>query len=361
MARGVMRSLHDIDPSLEVTIADGLDLVKPGKAASDLDALKRNADLGLGAISHQFTNNAVAGSLLRTGFAHQSAAAHGRYLAAAQPDLVVATFPYLADSAALARARGAFDAPIAVTMIDPQANRIWFSPAADALTHLAPGEAAHARQLGALRPEQQLTQVRPPVQPEFLAQADRAAVRSDFGLPNDRPVVLVSGGATGIGMDEQFVQSLRTARPDVTFAIATGSNTTLARDIASSFSPRDVTAIPFTDRMSDLVTGGVDAALTNSGGMTTMEAIAGRTPVVMHNVMKGHGVDSARAMSKAGLVLYAPTRADLRATLATVGVEGGLLERQAGAARDALFSAQVPTIGDTLVGVMNNGRRATGA
>jgi UDP-N-acetylglucosamine:LPS N-acetylglucosamine transferase len=241
-----------------------------------------------------------------------------RDIAAHQPDVVASTFPMITSTLGTLRERGRIASPVVGLVIDSDPHAMWFARGVDEHVVLNPNDVARARALGREHPQLdglRVSSARPAVDPRFLEPLDRTEARAMFGLPQDRPVVLVSGGSLGLTLPIEELQHL-SRDGDVAVAVATGRNEQLLSRLRGLDDP-DIVGIPFTREMPRLL-GASDAVVSNSGGMTTYESFAAGVPVVFHDPLPGHGEAAAAALARDGSATVARTPAELAAFARTL-------------------------------------------
>ncbi len=220
------------------------------------------------------------------------------HLRAAAPDLVVSTYPLV--SAALASMRRGRRLPMpAVTMItDFDAHAAWVHPDLDANCSIA------GTCTGVLG-------VRPPV--AECALADGSGVRERLGVDEHERLVLVVGGAWGVGAMHQAalaVEATRGARA----VVVTGHNDGLRRQMLEDARLKRTVVLGYRDDLLDLIAAS-DVVIQHAGGVTCLEAFALAVPVVMFSPVLGHGAANAACMQRAGVATTIEHRHELTALL----------------------------------------------
>jgi UDP-N-acetylglucosamine:LPS N-acetylglucosamine transferase len=254
-----------------------------------------------------------------------------RHVRQSNPDLVVSTYPLCTGVLGGLRSRGSLDARLIALVTDIHPHRMWFAPGVDQHLVCAPGDISRTTRA---MPWACVSAVRPPTNERFAARPGvREAARDALELPNGARVVVVTGGAWGVGSMQRIVSALD--RPEQIVVVACGHNANLQRELAQTRWSGEVRPIGFTDRMHDYMHA-ADAVVATGAGLTVFEAIAARVAVVMASPLPGHGIRSAKALQRDGLAAYSTRLAGLPAavdrTLHTHG-DGAYL-----AARDALLS-----------------------
>jgi diacylglycerol O-acyltransferase len=216
------------------------------------------------------------------------------------PDLVVSTYPLGTAGLDWLRRRGGLDLPVAAIVADfvPHPFRVY--PEID-LHYVAsePGLQAMWR----ARPDTRGAVGAPPVASAFhpVGSEDRAAARAAFGLPPDRPVVVISLGPAGSGPVRRAVHGALAADPGTCVVVACGRNEALRRRLVGGDEPTGrLVALGWTDRMPELISA-ADVVITGAGGAGALEALATSRPVLLFEPIAGHGEVNAALMEQAGL------------------------------------------------------------
>jgi processive 1,2-diacylglycerol beta-glucosyltransferase len=128
-----------------------------------------------------------------------------------------------------------------------------------------------------------------PVDPVFSSPADRAAIRASYGLNPEKPTLLLSAGAVGLGPAETIVSQLRDRLgKDVQLIVVCGRNEELRDRIQKSVAAEKsrFCILGFTDRMHDLMKIS-DLFIGKPGGLTMSEALACGLPMVVIQPIPG--------------------------------------------------------------------------
>jgi processive 1,2-diacylglycerol beta-glucosyltransferase len=225
-----------------------------------------------------------------------------RLIAAERPDVIVSTYPGVVPL--LARIDPGVRLVSAIT--DLTALEPWVHPAFD--LHLIT-QAESVAEVRRLAPRTRVAHVRGLTRAEFEHPVGRADARRSLGLPEDRPVVVVSGGGWAVG---DLAGAARAG-------VEAGSHTVVlcGRDDAlrARLGGMDgVDAWGFTDRMGDLL-GAADVLVHSTAGLTVLEAQVRGTRVISYGWGAGHIRVNNRAFAKLDLADVARTPAELRAAL----------------------------------------------
>jgi processive 1,2-diacylglycerol beta-glucosyltransferase len=145
---------------------------------------------------------------------------------------------------------------------------------------------AHLEALGL--PAERISATGIPIDPVFGRQADREAVKAALGLRAERPTLLLSAGALGVGPTEMVVRRLMELQHDTQTIVICGKSDELKdkiRGIAGSRNPR-FHIMGYTDRMHELMQIS-DLFIGKPGGLTTSEALACGLPMCVVSPIPG--------------------------------------------------------------------------
>ncbi len=266
-----------------------------------------------------------------------------------QPHVVVSTYPFLTAVLGKLRREGDLNVPAVGLLIDSGPHDLWLAPGIDLHVAMNPADCERARAAWppqSYYPTLEVTSARPAVDPRCRnASFDRGAGRTQFDLPADAPVLLVSGGSWGLALPDEVLLRILD-ETNLHLAVAVGRNDALADHLLELLPAARSTVVRFTREMPTLLHA-CDAALLNAGGMTCHECFALGTPVILFDPLPGHGRSAARALDEDGLAFHARRVDDLLATLGELsgGAAGDLGRR----ADRALGLANQPLLGDVVL------------
>ena len=145
---------------------------------------------------------------------------------------------------------------------------------------------AHLEALGL--PPQRITVSGIPIDPIFAASVDRRAVRSSYGLDPDRPTLLLSAGALGLGPTELIVERLKLLRNDTQTIVICGRSEEVKQRVtlAAGADNQKFLILGYSDRMQELMHIS-DLFIGKPGGLTTSEAMACGLPMVIFSPIPG--------------------------------------------------------------------------
>ena len=259
-----------------------------------------------------------------------------------QADVVVCTYPIatqvVGDLRRRARRRwrrrSALHVPAVNFITDFGYHPFWGHKYVDLNLAVNPGTvAAAAKHTG--RPSRSCG---PLVGPEFASgDSRRDAQRARLGLEAGEVAALISSGSWGVGSVREALQSVA-RRPGVVPVVVCGRNTALQHQLERLVGEERYRAVVlgWTDDMPGLMAA-CDVLVENAGGLTSLEAMKARLPMVSFRPIPGHGRKSAAAMAAAGISRLAHTGEELADHLELLGRPGPARQAQLEAAAD-LFS-----------------------
>jgi UDP-N-acetylglucosamine:LPS N-acetylglucosamine transferase len=314
-ARVLAAGLRDERPDVEVEIVDGLDAM--GRAVAKV--IRDGTEIVFGRLAflydfeywlaiHFPPTRWLSGMLMYL--------VGGRGLLRAirgfRPDVVVSTYPGTTDVIGRLRAAGYLRVPACSAITDLAALLYWAHPGIDLHLITHPESADEVREVAGR--DTRVEWVRGLTSPGCLDPFDKAAARRSFDLPDEGPVVLVSGGGWAVG---DLVGAARVALrlEGATVVCMCGRNERVREEIERAFDaqPR-VRAVGFTDRMCDLLAAG-DALVHSTAGLTVLEALMRGTAPISYGWGMAHIKVNNRAFARHGLADVAESPGELEAAL----------------------------------------------
>jgi processive 1,2-diacylglycerol beta-glucosyltransferase len=179
-----------------------------------------------------------------------------------------------------------------------------------------------------------------PVDPRFgLANDDvdsleARQLRERLGLPVDRPIALVMGGGLGIGPLESTLRVMDAVQTPMTAVVVAGRNKRAEARVlgAAEGVAYPVRVLRFVDNVYDYMHA-ADVFVTKPGGLSTAEALAAQTPMVLLKPLPGQEERNVRVLTDWGVAVRARTPGDLPLVLKSVLTDSPRRERMIAAAR----------------------------
>jgi UDP-N-acetylglucosamine:LPS N-acetylglucosamine transferase len=229
-----------------------------------------------------------------------------------RPDIVVSTYPASTDVIGRLRAAGYLRIPTCSAITDLAALLYWSHPGIDLHLITHPESEEEVREIAGNRTR--VEWVRGLTSPGCLDPFDKRTARRSFDLPEEGPIVLVSGGGWAVG-DLVGAAAVALEVEGATVVCMCGRNESVRAKIEESYAgePR-VRTVGFTDRMCDLLAAG-DVLVHSTAGLTVLEALMRGTSPISYGWGMAHIKANNRAYAEHGLADVARSEDDLRAAL----------------------------------------------
>ena len=129
--------------------------------------------------------------------------------------------------------------------------------------------------------QENITESGIPVDPVFYEKKNPAHLKERFGIPKERPVVLLLGGGSGLSKMDEVAQALFSASRPLSLIAIAGDNEILAKSLRLLAPPPHIhlSVVGWTDVMDEYMRI-ADVIVSKPGGMTMTEAITLGTPFV---------------------------------------------------------------------------------
>ena len=310
-ARSIAREFKQEDPDAFVAVVNGLPAMGPVATA----VLRENSafmfrwvpwlfDLQYRLFMDFPPTRWFASRLLM----HFSKRGLSRLIKAHDPDLVVSTYPGTTQVLGELRRNGQLKVPCYSSITDIAGLRFWAHPGIDLHFISHPESQEEVERIagpGSVR------WAKPPTSPAVLEPRARDAARNALGLPQDRPVIAVSGGGWGVGDVIGAVEVALTVADDAEILCLCGRNKQLRDRVSDRFAgdPR-VRVMGFTNRMGEILAS-ANVLIHSSVGLTVLEALIRGCPVISYGFGYGHVRVSNHALERFGLAQVARSPAEL--------------------------------------------------
>lgn len=178
---------------------------------------------------------------------------------------------------------------LGIVVTDYDAHAMWLSPIFHRYFVGLEEARVHLTMMGL--PGERISVTGIPIDPLFAKVKSRDALRRKHGLPLDKPVVLVSGGALGVSSAEQMVRILGHMRTPATLAVICGRSDDLRERVGMAIAEAqnpllDFRAMGYTTEMDEWMKLS-DVFIGKPGGLTTSEAMACGLPMVVFGPIPG--------------------------------------------------------------------------
>ena len=282
------------------------------------------------------------------------------------PDAIVCTHFLPIEALSPRRGQGRLPVPLFCVITDFAAHPFWVFPHVDRYFVASEDVADELAGHGVARQRIEVTGI--PVDPRFAHPIGRDTARARLGIENDRPVVLVMGGGSGVGPLADLAERLAGLASRPTVLVVCGINQTLRRKIealaaatGNATNPAAIRALGFT-REVDTLMEACDVLVGKAGGLTCSEALIKGTPLVVFKPTPGQEVRNADYLQRHQVARHADTVEEVEAT-----VEAWLANpADLGRRREAALAIAHPHAAETIArrvleAVRNRSTRPTGA
>ncbi len=175
--------------------------------------------------------------------------------------------------------------PFVVSIVtDFEAHALWMDACVDLYCVAAEETKARLVARGATADNVVVTGI--PIAAKFLSKPSPQAVRKNYGLRDDQPVLLVLGGGFGMGPVAEILAELDKMPERFQTLVVTGNNEELRRKLAMQTRKHPTHVLGFSTNMHELMAV-ADLILTKPGGLTTSEALALGKPLFILNPIPG--------------------------------------------------------------------------
>lgn len=252
------------------------------------------------------------------------------FVADRRPDLIISTYPFGSAALEWLRVHRGVRIPTVTYIPALHVHPLWAYAGIDQTYVMYDTAHVHARTAGF---EDRMRLGAPPVRPTF-GTVGKADARRRLDLDDERFVVLVTGGAWGLGGIDRAVEALVASPTPVQILAVCGKNVDLAAGLRGLGQPRErLVVFDYVDNMHELMAA-ADVIVTNGAGVTVLEALRTPRPTIAFNPLAGHGKASTAEMIRRDLALQADDVPQLVAAVTRLATDTELFDRmqQAGSA-----------------------------
>lgn len=222
----------------------------------------------------------------------------------AEVRILLSVFPTGVSAAALLKAERPGIAAVAVCT-DACVHRLWVADGIDGYVVCSPLAAATLRSYD---PGASIATLAAPVRSAFYNAPDQAVARESLGIPIGEPCVLLMAGAWGLAPLTVAAAALARAGYWV-LAVAGGNRRLHAHLSREAGQSHRLLSFGFTDRVPELMAA-ADAVVTSAGQTCNEARVVGR-PLVILDVVPGHGRENTLHEIETGGALVSSPEPDL--------------------------------------------------
>jgi processive 1,2-diacylglycerol beta-glucosyltransferase len=182
--------------------------------------------------------------------------------------------------------KGELDAHLSIVVTDFDCHAMWLSRLFHRYFVAIDETRAHLEALGL--PGERITVTGIPIDPVFGKPIDRVAARAAYELDFEKPALLLSAGALGVGPTEVVVRRLMELRSPAQTVVICGKSDELRTKITEIVGEdnRAFRVLGYSDRMHELMRMS-DLFIGKPGGLTTSEALACGLPMAIVSPIPG--------------------------------------------------------------------------
>ncbi len=291
MSRNLIDVISTYDPSIEVKVIDVIKDAWPAFSDGTSKAYVGSSSNNNGfwfKVYYRFTDRFPA-PLRWLGHIVFGSYARKKYKTE-DPDLIIATFPLLADVAVAARDANHGTAPVIVTVTDAgKIQGIWVSKLADHTLTATPDTVDYLVSRGV--DADKVSFIGFPAAKQFYAPKNKLSLRKKHGLKSDVFTILLTAGGAGLNYRKavSVAEEIAKLRLPYQIILNAGSNDLLKQAFESITFPYAETVIieGYTDKMPDYITAS-DVICCKSGWLTVNEALVLQRPLVLYDAVPGH-------------------------------------------------------------------------
>lgn len=245
-------------------------------------------------------------------------------------DLVISTYPFGSAALDWLRANRGVSTPSVTYIPAFHVHPVWAYPGIDLHFVMYDTAALDARTPGF---DKSMRIGSPPVRRGF-GDFSRSEARAGLDIADDPFVVLVTGGAWGLGGIAEGVEALVDLDPPVNILAVCGKNSHLSSRLRESEgrSGGRLKVFDYVDNMPELMAAS-DVVVTNGAGVTVLEALRTPRPVIAFSPLVGHGKAATEEMVRRDLALVADDVAGLVAQIRQLVTDETLMRRMEHAGR----------------------------
>ena len=182
-----------------------------------------------------------------------------------------------------------------------------------------------------------------PIGDVFYESHEKAGIRGRLALPQDKKVILFSCGSMGCGKLEKSAKMFLRKMPQNACLVVLCGHNERAYEILRQYANDCFIVLPFIQNVSEYMSA-ADVYMTKPGGLTTTEAIAKKTPMILVNAVPGCETRNYRFLTEQGVAVGAKSWRNASAVLRRMLQSEKDIERQ----RAAMESFEGPRAADAI-------------
>jgi processive 1,2-diacylglycerol beta-glucosyltransferase len=247
--------------------------------------------------------------LIQRKFPSGSKQRFARHVQQFKPDVVLCTHYLPLETLTPLREKSAGVRPfVACIVTDFEAHALWMESCVD--LYCVAAEETKARLVARGVAAENIAVTGIPIASKFSSRPDAKAVRKQYGLRDDLPVLLVLSGGFGMGPVAEILAELDKSPGQFQTLVVTGRNEELRRKLATQNRKHPTHVLGFSTNMHELMAV-ADLIITKPGGLTTSEALALGKPLFILNPIPGQEAANSDFLLERGAAAKANRVEDL--------------------------------------------------
>jgi processive 1,2-diacylglycerol beta-glucosyltransferase len=236
---------------------------------------------------------------VRRGVNAMGAWGFARRLEREQPDVVVSTHFLASEMTAALKRQRKIRSQLITVVTDYGIHSLWVVPGTD--WYVVGSDEAKEELVRRGVERERIYVLGIPIDPAFAAPHDRAAIRRQIGLQDERPTLLAVSGGFGVGPMRRIIDRLDVKRLGAQMVVVCGRNPRLVEHAQRVAASRNglMRIFGFVDNMDELMAAS-DVIITKSGGLTVSAALALSLPLVIFTPIPGQEARNAAFLIKYG-------------------------------------------------------------
>jgi processive 1,2-diacylglycerol beta-glucosyltransferase len=306
-ARALAAALQEAKPQLEVEILDFFRFVNPLFNAVTRCSYIQTVRLAprLYGTFYRLTGNIAPDSVFQRRLNRLGVAKLAHFLDDRRPGLIVCTYPTPAGVLSELRRTGRVRVPVVTVITDNAVHSQWIHSHVD--RYLVPCDAVRRGLLDRGVPPGRVAVTGIPINPKFARRRDALALREQWGLAPDVPVVLVMSGAYGmLGGTQDIARLLADFPAPLQAVVVCGHDRRLRQRLEplARQASRPLHVFGFLNTIDELMAQ-ADLLITKAGGLTTAEALAVGLPMLIYRPIPGQEEENTAFLTRAGAAVAA--------------------------------------------------------
>ncbi|SHK53935.1 MGDG synthase family glycosyltransferase [Alicyclobacillus tolerans] len=228
-----------------------------------------------------------------------------------RPNIVLATFPTPAGVVSMLKQQGRTNIPLTTLITDHAIHSQWIHPQTD--LYFAPSDYVREglMERGTSPDRVEVTGI--PVREAFCRPWNKAELRRELELSEEKPILLLMGGAYGVLGDlGQVALQLAKYSNQLQLIVVAGKNERLYQQLCGmpELAEAGVKIFGFVRDVYRLMAAS-DLMLTKAGGLTVSESMALGLPLIIYRPIPGQEIQNCHYLTKAGTACLARNQQEI--------------------------------------------------